>query len=234
MSTDNNKQKEDELLNINNNPQTLNNWDDKQEETIRGWKTSLVQYIFIYQYVLDSAQTHVNRINVVVEILGAFSLLISTISASIMGFSKIKPDGFNANITIYGTPIIGVVEIIGIALAICVAIISSIVLVLNRTIKIYKWDTTIVACSAYISMMDQLNSIISVELSLGRNARGDANKFVKDISVRYLDLIKNSPYVDINDQNNAMNQYEKFSQGKINAFNSAQKYTKYDNDVSVI
>lgn len=233
MSTDTKKENDNQLLTINNNPTTSNNWDDKQEETVRGWKTSLVQYLFIYQYVLDSAQTHVNRINVIVEILSAFTLLISTISASVMGFSKIKPDGL-VNITINGSPIISIVEIIGIVLAICVAIISSFVLILNRIIKIYKWDTTIVACSAYISSMDQLNSIISVELSLSRSARGDANKFVKDISVRYLDLIKNSPYVDINDQKNAMAQYEKFVQGKINTFNSAQKYTKYDNDVSVI
>lgn len=217
---------------INVNPMT-NNWTDQHENTLRIWKTSLIQYIHIYQFVLDSAQTKMNRVLFTVEILGIFGGILSAISAAALGFSKIKPN-INTNITINNTTTFSAIEIIAFVIAICVTILNLVITLLNRLIKIYKWDTTISSCTAYVSNMDQICSTISVELSLMQNVRSEANKFIKDTSVRYLDLIKNNPNVDLSDQEEAMAQYERFINGKIKNFNLTQKYAKNDDNISVI
>ena len=90
----------DTVININNSPinnnlQNLvidmantNNWNDQNETTLRNWKTSLVQSIFIYQFILDKTQIRFNRILFCIEILGGLSSLISTISATILAVNK--------------------------------------------------------------------------------------------------------------------------------------------------
>jgi len=210
-----------------------NNWNDQDENTLRSWKTSLVQYLHIYQFVLDSAQTKMNRVLFAVEILGVFASILATISAGALGFSKLSST--NTTLTTIGSQAtFTTADIIAFVISILVAIINLIITLLNRLIKIYKWDTTITTCASYITSMDQIYSTISVELSLPRTSRSEASKFIKDNLINYLDLIKNSPNIDLADQETAMIQYERFIKGKIKNFHLTQKYAKEDNDISVI
>jgi hypothetical protein len=224
------------IININNNPLTDNNWNDTNEETLRGWKSSLIQYIFVYQYVLDKAQRHWDRTLVVVEVLGAIGFILSSITALILGIGKVGGTIPIINVTVaVSTETSNIINIVAIVLTATVAIINGLMILLNRLIKIYKWDSTVVECTAYISKMDKLCSIMAVELSLPRCARNDFNKFIKDVSVDFSILIGSSPNVDINAQKQAMTKYDEFVQGKINSFNTAQKYAKYgDHNISII
>lgn len=217
------------------NPKT-NNWNEKNENTLRTWKISLTEYLHIYQFVLDSAQIKMNRCLFIVEVLGVFASLLSIISASALGFSKLKVNSTTtlSDVTSNDQIIFSSADIISLIIAVFVAIINLLITLLNRLIKIYKWDSTIAECAAYISNMDQIYSTIAVELSLPVNSRNDANKFIRDISVKYLDLIKNSPNIDLDDQKEAMKQYEQFIEGKIKNFHLTQKYAKNDNNISVI
>lgn len=211
-----------------NNP-IQNNWTEQHETTLRGWKTSLIKNLHIYQFVLDSSRSKMNRVLFAVEILGVLASLLATVSASALGFSKIK-----ANNTIVDSSIFTAVDIIAFVISIIIVAVNLTITLLNRLIKIYKWDTTISDCSAYISKMDQICSTISVELSLTRNSRSEANKFMKDTSVKYLDLIQTNPNVDLEDQDAAMKQYDRFINGKINNFQLTQKYAKDDNNIDII
>jgi hypothetical protein len=213
-----------------------NNWNDQNENTLRNWKTSLVQSIFIYQFILDKTQIRFNRILFSNEILGGISSLISTISATILSVNK----GLNPattynntsaqNITINSSPI----DYIALALTICVAILSITVTIMTRIIKIYKLDTTIATFTAFISNMDYIYSSISVELTKPKYLRMDANVFINNMSSTYSDLIKNSPNIDIEDQEAAGIQYAKYIDGKTTNFNITQKYAYNDNNISVI
>jgi hypothetical protein len=209
-----------------------NNWNNKNEETLRTWKVSLTEYLHIYQFVLDSVQIKMDRCLFAVEILGVLGSILSIISASALGFSKLRPAGNNGTST--SNTFFTAADIIALIIACFVAIVNILITLLNRLIKIYKWDSTIATCTAYISNMDQINSTIAVELSLPQTARSEATKFIRDMSVKYLDLIKNSPNVDLEDQQAAMKQYEQFVEGKIKNFHLTQKYAKDDNNISVI
>ena len=60
------KKTNSEPTSTNNYPK---NWTPQNENVLKNWKASLDQYIFIYQFILDSVQTKLNRILVVIEIL---------------------------------------------------------------------------------------------------------------------------------------------------------------------
>lgn len=204
--------------------QLNNNWNDQNEITLRNWKTSLVQSLFIYQFILDKTQKRLNGILFTVEILGGLSSLISTISATILSVNK----GLNSIVN--NSPI----DYIALALTICVAILSVTVTVITRIIKIYKWDTTISTYSVFISNMDNIYTLIAVELTKPTNLRTDANVFINTVSSTYSDLIKNSPNIDIDEEEEATSQYAKYIEGKTTNFNMTQKYAYNDNNVSVI
>ena len=128
----------------------------------------------------------------------------------------------------------GAINIIVICLAITVAFINIITVVLNRIIKIYNMDTIISSYSTYISNMDHLFLTISSELVLPPDLREDADVFIVKTNVTYSSVTQKSPSIDLGYQEDAMNQYNLYIEGKITNFNHAQKYASNDANVAVI
>jgi hypothetical protein len=213
-----------------------NNWNSQNENTLRNWKTSLVQSIFIYQFILDKTQIKFDRILFTTEILSGLSMIISAISATILSVNKglSPPTLYNitspTDITVNGSAI----DYIVLALSICVAVLSITITVITRIIKIYKWDTNITSYTSFISSMDHIYSAISVELTKPNYLRTDGIVFINNMSLTYSDLIKNSPNLDIQDQEEAGAQYAKYIDGNTTNFNITQKYAYNDNNISVI
>ncbi len=210
-----------------------NNWNEQNETTLRNWKTSLVQSIFIYQFILDKTQIKFNRILFTVEILGGLSSIISMISATILSVSKGLSQSSNSSITL-NVSSNSAIDYIALALTIAVAVLSLTLTVIMRIIKIYRWDTIISLYSAYITKMDGVYSTVSVELSKPKYLRSDANNFINNMALIYSELIKNSPNIEIEEQKQAGIEYANYIDGKSTNFNITQKYAYNDNNISVI
>ncbi len=211
----------------------INNWNEQNNDTLRNWKTSLVQSIFIYQFILDKTQIKFNRILFTVEILGGISSIISLISATILSVSKGLNPFTNSSIT----PVMAsnsAIDYIALALTITVAVISLTLTVIMRIIKIYKWDTTISLYLAYITKMDGVYSTLAIELTKPKYLRSDANDFINSMALTFSELIKNSPNIDIEDQELAGAEYVRYINGKSTNYNITQKYAYNDSNISVI
>ena len=188
------------------NGQVSNNWTEPNKKTLRDWKASLAKATFIYQYILEGAKKKLNRILVIVMLIGGLSTILSGVSAMVL--LNDTPEYKRAAL---------VVSAITFVLGVLITMLTS-------AIKIYKIDDTVSSSSTYIEKIDQIQSEISNTLVLPDALKEDAIDFITRENKDYLNLIKQSPDIDLSTEQEALLQYNQYLQAEGLSFKLSQKY----------
>ena len=200
-----------------NNDNVITNWTEANINTLRAWKASLREAIFIYNYVMEKLKKMLNRIKVVLLIFSTLTTLISAIATYAL-----------TDTTNYNNVIISLV------ITILTTLIGAIMSFLNGFIKIYNLDELVQSYTLYIERMDTIYSDISSELILPVALREDAFEFIKREHEIYLNLIKNSPEIDSSENSKALKAYHSYLEDETANLTFASKYTNNDAIIEVM
>ncbi len=165
----------------------LNNWNAKNNQTVRNWFNILREYKYIYQSILDKNYKNSIKYNVASiiasSILGFFSafklwlqdeVLFQSISNIIMLFSNF----FIAALTHIATRYIDDKR--------------------NEKIRIY------------IESIDNLIGVITAQLSKNSNLRMDAISFINDNNDKYTDILTNKPNLSFDELSEGKLKYKRY------------------------
>ena len=185
---------------------TNNNWNTINTKTVRDWKNSLKQALFVYNYVLEGLQKKLDKIKVVILFFSILTTVISAIATYALT---------NNNQTSI---------IVSLVINILTTLIGAVLSFLNGYIKIYNLDTTVQSYTVYIERMDSIYSDIAGELILPPSLRADALIFIKKEYDIYSTLIKNSPEIKATDNMEALKQYHTYLEDEESNIKFSSKY----------
>ncbi len=193
-----------------------NNWTQKNAETIRSWKTSVIKASFIYEVVLEKYKKRVDNILLWAFILSTVATIISAISSALLTIDEpsYKWIAFGFNVALF--------------------IINGVTSILNGAIKIYKWDELVTKLSNFIEKLDSFYATISSELVLPDALRQDAVEFIKKEDQNYLTIMQQSPNIYPSDTKTANKMYEEFVNDNTVNFKHAQRYNADDGAIDIV
>lgn len=195
---------------------TDNNWTEANVNTLRAWKASLKEALFIYNYVMEKLKKKLNRIKVSLLFFSIITTLISAIATYALTDSSNQTN-----------------VIISLVITILTTVIGAITSFLNGFIKIYNLDELVQSYTVYIERMDTIYSDIASELVLPILLREDAFDFIKREHEVYSNLIKNSPEIESSDNSEALKAYHIYLEDEVANIKFASKYTNNDAVIEV-
>jgi len=194
----------------------INNWSDSHISTLRSWKSSLREALFIYNFVMEKLKKKLNKIKVVLLIFSTLTTLIGAIATYAL------TDSSNQN-NIW----------VSLVITILTTIIGAIMSFLNGFIKIYNLDELVQSYTLYIERMDTLYSDIASQLVLPIQLRANPFEFIKKHHEDYLNLIKSSPDIESSDNALALKAFHEYLEDEEANIKFSSKYTNNDAIIEV-
>lgn len=195
----------------------INNWTETNANTLRTWKGSMSQALFIYKKVLEALKSKLNKYKIALLIFSTLTTLVAAIASYALVSASTQANIYTA-----------------LGINIFTIIIGAISTVLNGIIKIFNLDDLVASYTLYIERLDNLYSTVANQLTLPVKIREDAFVFIKSQNEIYLKLIKESPVIASSDYNFALElyrQYLKDNKANITFYNS---YNNNDNIIEVV
>lgn len=195
----------------------VNNWTDTNTNTLRTWKSSLRQALYVYKEVSGNLNKKLVRYRITNLIIGIFTTLIQSISTyALANFADLN--------NIY----------IALTISIITIIISAVTNFINGLMQIYKLNETVTAYTLYVERLDHLYSTIANQLTLPSKIREDAFTFIKSQNEIYLKLIKESPEIPSSDYKLAQESYRKYLKDESANMKFASSYLNNDTVIEVV
>lgn len=218
-SADKSNEKSDKLTDTESTVDShhVNNWTDTNINTVRTWKKSLSQALYIYNEVVERLSRKLTRYRITNLIIGIITTLIQSISTyALANFTEMN--------NIY----------IALTISIITIIISAVTNFLNGMMQIYKLNETVTDYTLYIERLDHIYSTIANQLTLPSKVREDAFTFIKTQNEIYLKLIKESPNIPSSEYKNALDSYHKYIKDAKNSMKLASSYFNNDTVIEVV
>ena len=216
VSFPNDPDKSDDKPNPNNiNNDSINNWNPKNEETIKSWKLSVSRISFIYSLVTNKYNKRLSSF-----LLSAFIInsIISTLTAIKILLNVIDDDW---------------VQSLRLAFDIILLILSTLVTILSGTVKMLDWQTFVNTCTKYIERLEALFAPVAAILLISPNLREDADSFITRTDRTYLDLMRKHPQISRSDYNAASVKYDKFIKQQAKSNESIESYFENDSIIDI-
>jgi len=210
----------------------LNNWTDANINTLRTWKGSMRQALYIYNHVLEKLKRKLNHYNIVILVLGILTTLISAISTYALVNTTTTINSLSANTTTL-TNLDSTNVNVGLVISIVNLIIGAIITILKGLIKLFSLDDLVSSYTLYLERLDQLYSTIANQLTLPPKLRQDAFDFIKSENDIYLKLIKESPEIASSEYNLSLTAYRKYLQDESANLKFASTYNNNDNIIEI-
>jgi hypothetical protein len=195
----------DELTRHNVQYQDNKNWDTENVQTIRKWQREIEKSSFIYGMILENTDRTLMRILAMTLVISTVCALLSTISASLDG-DKYKSIIFSFNIIL--------------------AVLSSIILILNGLIRIYGWDDDVKNISKFVEKLYDRWIVFETELTVPANQRHDGIEFIKKHDGLHITLMQQAPYVPHSKYKEGCIKFKKFVKDECNNHVWEQKFRK--------
>lgn len=211
----------------------IGNWTDTNVNTLRTWKGSMRQALYIYNHVLEKLKRKLNHYNIIILVLGILTTLISAISTYALVNTTTTINNISANTTALTNTDSTNVNV-GLVISVINLVMGAVITILKGLIKLFGLDDLVSSYTLYLERLDQLYSTIANQLTLPPKLRNDALDFIKAENEIYLKLIKESPEVASSDYNLALEEYRKYLQDESANMKFASAYNNNDNIIEIV
>ena len=182
-----------------------NGWTREATKTVVEWKKFLDKTNFVYQYLLDTNRTRVNRVLVMALLVGCLNTIISGVATTTL---TVKSERY---------------ELVSLILNCVILVLNGLNAFFNGYLKIYKFDGIFTSYALYDERVDKLSAVINTELLLPDRLREDATTFISRVNKEYSDLLKQRPDVNASDCAVAVSKFDKM----VNNSKQSERYRQY-------
>lgn len=169
-----------------------NSWTEQNTRIVRIWKETLHKTSFTYRYVYELYKKRLNRIMIGIIIINAIATIFN-------GLSTISLTTDNV-----------IYKYIALALNAATFLMAGLSTILPAIAKIYKYDEYISSLMAYNAKLDAKYSQYAGLLMLPNKMREYAYDFIKAENDSFVELIRQNPEIDPDNQDKALSKYKTY------------------------